>query len=212
VFDWGRKPHSPARQPASAGPEREDLFATSTVFPKFLTAVARLERPVVLDLGAAVGVNVQFFAGRLACKLHIEDLFLDIESAARTGVRNGLEATLLKRLGHAPGSVDGIMCWDVFDFLDRPAGLALAAHLETLLRRGGALYGFFGSAPAHLKHYTRYVVEREDRFRLRSVPATPVHRHVMLTRDINNMFERLVLADSVLLKSGTRETLFRRPA
>ena len=104
------------------------------------------------------------------------------------------------------------MCWDVFDFLDRPAGLTLAAHLETLLRRGGALYGFFGSTPAYLKHYTRYVVEREDRFRLRSIPATPVKRHVLMTRDINNMFERLVLADSVLMKSGTRETLFRRPA
>lgn len=212
MFNWGQKPPASSRPPATAAPEREDLIATSTVFPKFLSAVARLERPVLLDLGAAVGGNVQFFAGHLACKLHIENLFLDIESAARSGARAGLEAALLKRLGHEPGSVDGIMCWDVFDFLDRPAGLTLAAHLETLLRRGGALYGFFGSTPAYLKHYTRYVVEREDRFRLRSIPATPVKRHVLMTRDINNMFERLVLADSVLMKSGTRETLFRRPA
>jgi hypothetical protein len=35
---------------------------------------------------------------------------------------------------------------------------------------------------------------------------------VLLTRDVTNLFDRLVLADSVLLKSGYRETLFRRPA
>ncbi len=182
------------------------------MFPKFLTAVARLERPAVLDLGPVVGSNVQFFAGRLACKLHIEDLFHEIEAAARTGQRGGLQAALLKRLEHGPESVDGILCWDVFDFLDRPTGLALAGHLATLLRPGGALYGFFGTTPIDLRNYTRYVVEREDRFRLRPFPATPAKRSVLLTRDITNMFDRLILADSVLLKSGTRETLFRRPA
>jgi len=197
---------------APARSEREDASATSTVFPKFLTAVGRLERPVLLDLGPVVGSNVEFFGGRISCKLHIEDLYREIEAAARTGARAGLQAALLNRLTHGPESVDGILCWDVFDFLDRPTGLALAGRLETLLRRGGALYGFFGTTPIDLKCYTRYVVEREDRFRLRPYPATPVKRSVLLTRDINNMFDHLSLADSVLLKTGTRETLFRRPA
>jgi len=33
---------------------------------------------------------------------------------------------------------------------------------------------------------------------------------VLMTRDINKMFEPLAVTDSVLLKSSTRETLFRR--
>ena len=182
------------------------------MFPKFLSAIARLERPVMLDLGPVVGSNVDFFAGRVTCKLHIEDLFREIEAASSTNARAGLASALLSRLRQGPESVDGILCWDVFDFLDRPTGLAVASHLQTLLRRGGALYGFFGTTPVDLKHYTRYVVDREDRFRLRPFPATPVKRNVLMTRDINNMFDKLTLADSVLLKSGTRETLFRRPA
>jgi hypothetical protein len=32
-----------------------------------------------------------------------------------------------------------------------------------------------------------------------------------MTRDINRMFEGLVVAESVLLKTSTRETLFRKP-
>ncbi len=176
------------------------------------TAVGRLERPVLLDLGPVVGANVEFFGGRLTCKLHIEDLFREIEIAARSISSAGLPAALLKRLNHGPESVDGILCWDVFDYLDRPTGLVLAGHLQTLLRRGGALHGFFGTMPTDVKSYTRYLVDRENRFRLKPYPAMPARRHVLVTRDINNMFDRLALADSVLLKSGTRETLFRRPA
>lgn len=212
MFSRGQKPLPPAQPLAAAHPEREDVLATSSVFPKFLSAIARLERPELLDLGPVVGSNVDFFAGRVSCKLHIEDLFREIEEAARTGAGTGLVAAILARLDQGLESVDGILCWDVFDFLDRPTGLALAGHLQKLLRRGGALYGFFGTTPIDLRHYTRYVVDREDRFRLRPFPATPVKRNVLVTRDINNMFDRLTLADSVLLKSGTRETLFRRPA
>ena len=174
--------------------------------------MARLERPVLLDLGPVIGSNIEFFGGRLTCKLYMQDLFREIEIAARSISRAGLQAALLKRLDQGPESVDGILCWDVFDYLDRPTGLAVARHLETMLRRGGALYGFFGTTAMDLKHYTRYVVDRENRFHLRPYPAMPSKRNVLVTRDINNMFDRLTLADSVLLKSGTRETLFRRPA
>ena len=211
MFSKGQKPPVPAPSSAVARPG-EDATATSTVFPKFLSAVGRLERPVLLDLGPVVGSNVEFFGGRLTCKLHIGDLFREIEIAARSVSRAGLQAALLKRLDLGPESCDGILCWDVFDYLDRPTGLAVARQLETLLARGGALYGFFGTTAMDLKHYTRYIVEKENKFQLRPYAAMPTKRNVLVTRDINNMFDRLILADSVLLKSGTRETLFRRPA
>jgi hypothetical protein len=35
---------------------------------------------------------------------------------------------------------------------------------------------------------------------------------VLVTRDINKMFDGLVVTESVLLKSNTRETLFRKPS
>jgi hypothetical protein len=41
-------------------------------------------------------------------------------------------------------------------------------------------------------------------------PATTTRRQVLVTRDINKMFTGLVVAESVLLKSNTRETLLRR--
>jgi hypothetical protein len=80
-----------------------------------------------------------------------------------------------------------------------------------MVRRGGALYGTFGTTAIELKHYTRTVVAAEDSLKPRTYPATHVPRTVLLTRDIIKMFDGLIVAESMLLKSGTQEFLLRRP-
>ncbi|MBM3751156.1 MAG: class I SAM-dependent methyltransferase [Acidimicrobiia bacterium] len=211
VFSWAQKPAPEATGPSTGAVD--EVEATSKVFPRFLSAVAQqaLEtRPVILELGPVVGANVEFFSDRLACKLYIENLYLDLEEAARLGTRAGLAEAFLRRLALAGDMFDGILCWDLFDFIDAKTGKTLAGELARLLKPGGAVYGFFGTTPIELCRYTRYVIESESRFRLQHSPATPVKRNVLLTRDITKMFEGLSVSESVLLKSSTRETLFRR--
>lgn len=213
LFSWGgRKSEesSAASAPAATVPAVPDTLTTSKVFPRFMTAVAREATPTLLDLGPVVGTNITFFGERLACKIFVDDLFADIEAHARTGTREQLATDLLARLTHDADTIDGILCWDVFDFLDKATGQALATKLKELLRPGGAVYGLFGTTPIELTHYTRYIVESEDSLRLRTYPATPTKRNVLLTRDINKMFDGLTVAESVLLKTSTRETLFRK--
>jgi hypothetical protein len=208
VFTWSQKPPS---EPAPASPAAVDEVVTTTkVFPRFLSAVAQAERPVVLDLGPVAGSNVEFLGERLACKLYIENLYLDLDSVKGEDRAAGLAAAFESRLTHAAESFDGILCWDLFDFLDAKTGKVLAGQLARMLRPGGAVYGFFGTTPIDLRAYTRYLIEAEDRFRLQQSPTTPVKRTVLLTRDITKMFEGLSVSDSVLLKTSTRETLFRR--
>lgn len=208
MFSWSQKP-SQAPQPPTSPAAVDDVATSSKVFPKFLSAVAHQSQPVVLDLGPVVGSNVEFLGERLACKLYIENLFLDVETAARSGTRANLAGVFSSRLAHMTDRFDGILCWDLFDFLDAATGKVLAGQLAHLLRPGGAVYGFFGTTPVELRQYTRYIIERDDRFRLQHAPATPVTRTVLLTRDITKMFEGLSVSESVLLKTSTRETLFR---
>lgn len=208
MFSWSQK-QGPVSQPTASPAAVDDVTTSSKVFPKFLSAVAQQPRPVVLDVGPVVGSNVEFLGERLACKLYIENLFLDVETAARTGTRAQLGEVFTQRLAHLADQFDGIVCWDLFDFLDAATGKALARQLARLLRPGGAVYGFFGTTPVELRQYTRYIIERDDRFRLQHAPATPVTRAVLLTRDITKMFEGLSVSESVLLKTSTRETLFR---
>jgi len=188
-----------------------EVVTTSKVLPRFFAALAQPSLPVIMDLGPIVGPNVAFLGERFSCKLLIEDFFAEVESAARAGSAEGLLEAFDRHLEPlAPASVDGVLCWDLFDFLDRGIGQALAARLTALLREGGVLYGSFGTTPVQLSHYTRVFFESDDKFRTRPYPATPVKRTVLVTRDINRMFEGLRVAESVLLKSSTRETLFRK--
>ncbi len=213
LFSWGgRKAEdsSAASAPVATAAASTDTLTTSKVFPRFMAAIAREATPTLLDLGPVVGPNITYFGERLACKIFVEDLFADIESHARANTRDQLGVDLLARLRHEPNTIDGILCWDVFDFLDKAAGQALAGRLTELLRPGGAVYGLFGTTPIDLTQYTRFMVDGEDTLRLRTYPATPTKRNVLLTRDINKMFDGLAVAESVLLKTSTRETLFRK--
>lgn len=206
-FDWGSRSSSTPDAPAPS-PEGEPLTPT-TVLPRFLAALGRHESPVVLDVGPVVGSNVEYFGDVLACKIHVKDLFEDVEAAARNGTQERLLEQLLARLPD-PESVDGIICWDLFDFLPLDVGREFAARMAALLRPGGVLYGFFGTTKIELTQYTRFVVEGDAAFSCRFAPATPCARQVFQNRELGQLFPGLELGETVLLKTKTRETLFRR--
>ena len=80
---------------------------------------------------------------------------------ATAGTLADWPATLDERLTQADESVDGILCWDVFDFLDRPAAQALARRLVRMLKPDGVLLGYFANgapAPDAPRRFTKYVV------------------------------------------------------
>jgi hypothetical protein len=210
MFKWGSRGAAAPEEDVSSSADATGTVATSKVLPKFLSALSLRPAPVLLDLGPVVGPNISFFGDQLACKIHVADLYAEVESAARAASREGLTDAIHARIGSEAGSIDGILCWDLFDFLDRQSGQWLASRLTSLLRQGGVLYGFFGASQATLTAHTRFVVEAMNTMRLRTSPATHTARTVWTTRDINRMFDGLTVAESVLLKTSTRETLFRK--
>jgi SAM-dependent methyltransferase len=201
--------------PAAAPPpptmqaEREPLVA-SRALPRFLAALAGRPEATLLDVGPAVGSNIAFFGERFACKLHVEDLYADVERHARSGTLADLPAVLAGRIRHGDASVDGILCWDLFDYLDRASAQALARELVRILRPGGALFGLFATMAGEQTHYTRFVIVDETHLRRRTTPATPVRRQILQNRDIIKLFEGLVVSDSYLLLTNTREIVFRK--
>jgi hypothetical protein len=209
VFKWG-KPAESASADDSAGDAADERRVRSRVLPRFLQAVAKQSSPVLVDLGPVVGSNIQFFGERLSCKIHVEDLCAEVEACAKRGDRASVASALISRLRHEPESADGILCWDVFDFLDRAASKALAAHLVGLLRPGGALLGSFTTEKSDHRSYTRFRVETENTLCVRSYAATPAKTDVLTTREVHQIFSGLTETELVLLKSGSREMLFRK--
>ena len=207
----------PSGSPNEAAPvERPTLQAPAyptKALRKFLATLSAQESPVLLDLGPVVGSNLNFFGETLGCKVFIEDLYADIERHVRANTLADLPAFLKKRLTMADASVDGVLMWDLVDYLDLPAAQALAGELVRVMRVDGALLGFFNaSAPRGELQYTKYIVEDEVTLRHREYPASRGRQRVLQNRDIIRLFEGLRVSDSFLLQTNVRELLFRKPA
>ncbi len=136
-----------AESPRRASGAAEDPVFTTKALHKFLTCLTSRESPVLMDLGPVVGSNVSFFGEQLGCKILVEDIFSDLDRHIRAQKTEALPAFLTSRFTQPSGAIDGILCWDIFDYLDRAAAQALAVQLARILRPEGALLGFFSTSP-----------------------------------------------------------------
>src|SRR5260221_8658550 len=189
----------------------DPVFATKAL-KKFLTTLTARESPVLLDLGPVVGSNVSFFGEQLGCKIFVEDIFADVDRHVRANTLEDLPAFFSKRFPQQEGTVDGILCWDVIDYLDRPAAQALATQLTRVLRPDGALLGFFGTAAPRDTRYTKFIIMDDVNLKHRAYPAQRGRQAILLNRDIIRLFAGLRVSDSFLLQNNLREILFRKPA
>jgi SAM-dependent methyltransferase len=205
------RPGEPLADAAPRPATPAESLVASRAFPKFLAGVGGRDHLTVVDLGPAIGSNLDFFAQRTACKFYIDDLFAEIESQARAGTREKLATVLPSRVAQPDASVDAVLCWDIFDFLDKAAAQGLARELVRVLKPGGVLFGLFMNQTGTQKtQYTRFIIEDESHFRHRTTPATPVACQVLPNRDIIRLFDGLLVSDSFLLLTHTREIVFRK--
>jgi len=196
--------------PAATLTDDGQVFPTKAL-RKFLGSLTSREAPVLMDLGPVVGANVSFFGERLGCKIIVEDLFGDFDRHSKNGATPFAEK-LDGRLKHAPGSVDGILCWNFFDYLDAAAAQVLAASLTEVLRPEGAVLAFFTTVAAPDSKFSKYVILDEDTVKQRPYTDGGKKQRSLQNRDIIRMFEGLKVAESFLLKTNVREFLFRKPA
>jgi hypothetical protein len=196
---------------STSRPADDPVFATKAL-RKFLSCLTSRESPVLVDLGPVVGSNVSFFGEQLGCKIFVEDVFADLDRHVRTGTLEALPGFLKKRFPQETGSVDGIFCWDLIDYLDRPAAQELANELTRVLRPEGALLGFFGTAQPREARYTKFIVADEGNLKHRTYRAARGRQAILLNRDIIKLFAGLRVSDSFLLQNNLREILFRKPA
>jgi len=201
--------------PDAEGNKPDAPIHPTKVLPKFLTVLSQREQPHLLDLGPVVGPSLTFFGEQLGCKIFVEDLAKDLDRQAKEGKPEDPVAFYAARFPQATGSVDGILCWDLFDYLDRPSALALAQQLARVLRPEGAMLALFNTvepAPGSRPFYTRYVVIDPQNLQHRTYSGQQPRQKPFVNRDIERVFEPLRVTEQFLLKSKVREALYRKPA
>ncbi|MCX6552089.1 MAG: class I SAM-dependent methyltransferase [Acidobacteria bacterium] len=190
----------------------EDVVYTSKAVRRLIEAMHVFPSPVILDLGPVIGSNVTFLGEHLNCKVHLEDLFSDIDGLVRRSPDDSLAPFLATRLAQEPASVDAVLAWDVLDYLDAEEAAALVARLDRLLRPGGLVMAFFTTVLVDDYAYRKYIIEDADHLRHRRVPFARQPNQVWLGGDVERLFASMEVVDSYLLTHHQRETLLRRPA
>jgi hypothetical protein len=208
-----RRPEGEVR-PLAVPLSGDEPLAPTKALKKLLSTLANRETPSILDLGPVIGSNLSFFGEQLGCKIFVEDIYAEIERHHRAGKLEELSTFLGKRFPQADGSIDGILCWDILDYLDKASAQVLAAQLCRILRPEGALLGFFGNAQPKdvVPVYTKFVIADEANLKHRPYPASRGRQAVLPNRDIIRLFDGLRVSDSFLMMNNIREILFRKPA
>jgi SAM-dependent methyltransferase len=208
LFSRRRKEHADPEAGASDAP----VYPTK-VLARFIAGLSTRSQPVLLDLGPVVGANVSFFGEQLGCKIIVEDVSKDIDRHVRDGLIAELPAFLARRFPQESGSIDGILCWDLFDYLDKASAKPLAEQLTRLLRPDGVLLAFFSTAeprPGARPEYTRHVVVNQTNLQHRPYAAARPKQRPLPNREIQRLFEPLHVVEQFLLKTNLREVLFRK--
>jgi hypothetical protein len=206
-------PRRAADEPVESVPARiePEVVVPTKALKKFIASLRLRPSPALLDLGPVVGSNIAYFGEQLGCKIYIEDVFADIDRFQREHRLAELPAYLQSRFPQDPESVDGVLCWDLFDFLDKASARVVAEHLMRVLRANGALFGFFATAHPAEAPFTKFIVADDSNLRHRAYSVPRMRQAVMQNRDIIKLFERLRVSDSFLLQTKVREILFRKP-
>ncbi len=210
LLKWGSKRSGVSDRFGSAPDPRVEPVVPSKALAKLVASLAQREAPILLDFGPVSGPNVAFCGERLGCKLFIEDILSDIDRFLRGKASEDLPTLFERRFTHADGSIDGILCWDLFDFLDKRAAQSLARQIVRLLRPGGSVVGFFCTTGVERAPFTRFEIVDEQHLRHRHQAGIGGRKLSLPNRDIIRMFDGLVVADSFLLKNNIREMVLRK--
>jgi len=204
--------------PGGLRPERgtPDPHGDGTVHPcrtlrPFLQTLSAIPSPVVVDLGPVIGGNVSFLGAQLGCKLYPEDLYADLDKPFPRGDGEAVAGMLTAKLQQAAGGVDGILAWDVFDYLNRSEAEVLARRLTAMLRPGGIMMALLTTEPRDETASRRYVIVDAGHLRHRPAPGARWARRVWPLRDIEVVLAPLEVVEAHLLAHHQREMLLRRP-
>jgi hypothetical protein len=131
----------PAAPAAEAVPEPAPEVHRSLALAELLAELPPESRLSVLDLGPAVGANLEFLSARWRCRLQVADLWRSA-GTHRLADPEADPAALFRELlpFDAAPAIDLVLAWDLLNYLRRDQIRALAEHLAPACRAGGRLF------------------------------------------------------------------------
>jgi len=188
----------------------EPVQFNAPLFKSLIDHLATDKRCVVLDLGPAHTQTVELFS-RYRCRLDIADLGDDVGQ-----LNNETEPDRLRELAewllptaHAEAA-DAVLCWDIFNYLDRPALTALMSRVAARAGPGTLVHALIVYADTHMPERPGHFVPQED---LSLLDVAVRHHEREAPRyaptDLTDCLHAYTMERAMLLSNGMQEMLFR---
>lgn len=182
---------------------------SSSGLREFWKAIAAPSGLRILDLGSASQANISFIT-ELGHKLYTEDLLRTVLPSAPGGLPETPweeEGFFRENLNYREAQFDGILCWDLFDFLADPLVKPLVERLHRFLKPGGTVLSFFHTGPAGQQvPLYQYRIRTAATLQLTRRGTGKLHRHYN-NRTIENLFRHFSSLKFYLARDNLREVI-----
>jgi hypothetical protein len=189
---------------------------------EFVAQLHGIGRGHLLDLGPARQTTITFFIER-GFKVYTEDLlttwkgFLDTDEQRKRELPQDADLTdmtpamraerfLESTLGYANETFDGVLMWDLLDYLDSELVTRLVRRMTSLVRDGGVVLAIFHTRKQEAFH--RYCVLDGQHVELIPASRPFAPQHVYQNREISNLFSRFRSSKMFVGRDQFREGLF----
>ena len=200
---------------ASGALQHNHVARHSTGLQEFNRYIAAQEGLTVLDLGPTSPRNIQYLTA-LGHKVYNEDVLMaSLDPSLIKSGENGASAIDVERffaenLLFRAQQFDAIFCWDVPDYLHEALVKPMIERLQSVLKPGGMLLGFFHTRDAGPETpYVRYHIPAPDSLDLQPVPRFRLQR-IFNNRNIENLFVEFKSLKFFLARDHIREVVVVR--
>ena len=199
-----------ARAPLGAG-----VLRHSNGLSEFFKSWEQTEGRRVLDLGCTSSSNLNYFTGH-GHSIHSDDLLYEA-SQPRYQVRPEGDASqapvfspalwLAENLRFPPDRFDGILLWDLVDYLPEPLVRPMLDRLTAILKTSGTVLAYFHTKDAGPEApFYRYHIHDHATLQLR--PGAPARlQRVFNNRHVEHLFHGYRSVKFFLARDNLREVL-----
>jgi hypothetical protein len=210
-MSWFSRASGSRKEQGSVQTETPPQVHRSLAFAALLEEVRKGRKAQVLDLGSAVGSNVEYLS-QFGCKLFIEDLYAALSSRVSSGEGELAGSGFFADFLALPDDTrfDVVLAWDRFNYLQRKELAAFGEQLRRYTRPGGLVFAqisFLKTIPA--QPY-RYKIQDEEHLIYERHTASERPSPRFAPAEITGLLKGFRVDRSFLLKHGIQEYLLVR--
>ena len=187
------------------------LEFSSPLLGEVLQAVSKPDRKfVVLDLGSALGANVEFFSG-ICCKLYIEDFYRNYIPPVKIDKEDSQLKGFFGDFFKYPADLkfDLILCWDLFSYLHKSECAYLMAYLASHCNTGALVHMFMATRNEIPQNPGLFRVAKSGKVSFQSLEKQFRSPYLYSQPDLAKILTGFSSYRSVLHRNGFQEDVYK---